>query len=115
ARFEREYESLFGRGATYARAGFEILGARTIAKGSLPPPAGKAKGETLRKSGSRRVVFDDPAWPVATAIYRLSYQPPGTGVTGASSIELPGQSVVVPPRGIAKADKHGNLHVSLAR
>jgi N-methylhydantoinase A len=115
ARFEREYESLFGRGATYTRAGFEILGARTIAHGSLPPPASKAKGEKLRKSGSRRVVFDDPKRPVATAIYRTTFPPPGTRVTGPAIIEFPGQSVVVPPRGIAKADKHGNLHVSVAR
>src|SRR5215468_2106458 len=115
ARFEREYESLFGRGATYARAGFEILGARAIGKGSLPPPAGKAKGEKLHKSGTRRVVFDDPARPVATAIYRTTFPPPGTRVAGPAIIEFPGQSVVVPPRGIAKADKHGNLHVSVAR
>jgi N-methylhydantoinase A len=115
ARFEHEYESLFGRGATYTRAGFEILGARTIAHGSLPPPTSKAKGETLRKSGSRRVVFDDPARPALTAIYRTTFPPPGTRVNGPAIIEFPGQSVVVPPGGIARADKHGNLHVSVAR
>jgi len=114
-RFERQYESLFGRGATYTRAGFEILSARAIGQGLLPPPASKAKGEPLRKYGRRRVVFDDPARPIDTAIYRTTFPPPGSRVTGPAIIEFPGQSVVVPPRGVARADKHGNLHVSVAR
>src|SRR5262249_19445136 len=101
--------------ATYARAGFEILGARTIAKGSLPPPAGKAKGETLRKSGSRHVVFDDPTRPVATAIYPTTFPPPCTRVTCPAIIGFPGQGGAVPPPGIAQADKLGNPHVSVAR
>lgn len=114
ARFERQYESLFGRGATYTRAGFEILSARAIAQGSLPPPASRARGEPLRKCGGRRVVFDDPARPVDTAIYRTTFPPPGSRVRGPAIIEFPGQSVVVPPRGLARADKYGNLHVSVA-
>jgi N-methylhydantoinase A len=36
-------------------------------------------------------------------------------VKGPAIIEFPGQSVVIPPRGIATADQHGNLHVSVAR
>jgi N-methylhydantoinase A len=114
-RFERQYESLFGRGATYTRAGFEILSARAIGQGSLPPPEGKATGEPLKKSGSRRVVFDDPAQPLDTAIYRTIFPPPDTRVRGPALIEFPGQSVVVPPRGVARADAFGNLHVSVAR
>ncbi len=114
-RFERQYESLFGRGATYTRAGFEILSARVIGHGLLPPPASKAKGEPLRKSGRRRVVFHDPAQPVDTAIYRTTFPPPNSQLKGPAIIEFPGQSVVVPPRGIARADKYGNLHVSVAR
>jgi N-methylhydantoinase A len=115
ARFERQYESLFGRGATYTRAGFEILSARAIGQGSLPPPASKATGEPLKKSGARRVVFDDPAQPLDTAIYRTIFPPPSTRVRGPALIEFPGQSVVVPPRGVARADAFGNLHVSVAR
>jgi N-methylhydantoinase A len=115
ARFERQYESLFGRGATYTRAGFEILSARAIGQGSLPPPASKATGEPLKKSGSRPVVFDDPAQPLDTAIYRTVFPPPNTRVRGPALIEFPGQSVVVPPRGVARADAFGNLHVSIAR
>jgi N-methylhydantoinase A len=115
ALFERHYESLFGRGATYARAGFEILSARAISQGSLPPPASRATSEPLKKSGSRRVVFDDPAQPLDTAIYRTIFPPPNIRVRGPALIEFPGQSVVVPPRGVARADALGNLHVSIAR
>jgi hypothetical protein len=39
--------ALFGRGATYARAGFEVLSARVLAQGALPPPASTATGEPL--------------------------------------------------------------------
>jgi len=113
-RFETDYEALFGRGATYTRAGFEILGVRIVAQGGLPPPAGSAKGETLRKAGSRRVVFDYKSGAVATAIYRTSFPPPGSRIKGPAIIEFPGQSVVVPPRGAAKADRLGNLHVSVS-
>ena len=113
-RFEQDYESLFGRGATYTRAGFEILSARIVAQGALPPPAGKSKGETLKRAGSRRVVFDFAKGAVQTAIYRTTFPPPGSTMKGPAIIEFPGQSVVVPPRGAAKADRHGNLHVSVA-
>ncbi len=43
------------------------------------------------------VVFDDPAKPVETVIYKTSYPPPGTQADGPCIIEFPGQSVVVPP------------------
>jgi N-methylhydantoinase A len=114
-RFETDYEQLFGRGATYTRAGFEILSVRIVAQGGLPPPAGSAKGEPMRKSGSRRVVFDYKSGAVDTAIYRTTFPPPGSKIKGPAIIEFPGQSVVVPPRGIAKADTYGNLHVSVTR
>jgi N-methylhydantoinase A len=114
ARFEQNYEALFGRGAADARAGFEIIAARIIAQGSLPPPTGLQAGEPLRRAGSRKVVFDDPAAPVETAIFRTSFPPPGSEVVGPAIIEFPGQSVVIPPSGIAKADQFGNLHVSTA-
>ncbi len=114
ARFEREYEALFGRGATYSKAGFEILNARLIGQGGLPPPASEARGEPLQPSGVRCVVFDHRTGPIETAIYRTSFPRPGATVEGPAIIEFPGQSVVVPPRGEATADAMGNLHVRIA-
>ncbi len=114
-RFERYYESLFGRGATFSRAGFEILSVRIIAQGSLPPPASKTKGDKLCTTASRRVLFDYHDGAVETAIYRVTFPALGSKVKGPAIIEFPGQSVVVPPRGTARADEFGNLHVSVAR
>jgi N-methylhydantoinase A len=112
--FEHEYETLFGRGATYTSAGFEVIGARVAAQGQLPPPTLIASGEPLTKAGSRAIVFDLPTGPVETAIWRTSFPPPGTEVAGPAIIEFPGQSVVIPPGGAARADDMGNLHVSIA-
>jgi len=113
-RFEKEYETLFGRGATYSSAGFEVMGARVTAHGALPPPPLVAAGEALVASGSRKILFDLKQGPVDTAIWRTSYPPPGAEVAGPAIIEFPGQSVVVPPGGHARADAFGNLHVSVA-
>jgi N-methylhydantoinase A len=59
-------------------------------------------------------VFDYKSGAVDTAIYRTSFPPPGSRIKGPAIIEFPGQSVVVPPRGAAKADRFGNLHVSVS-
>jgi N-methylhydantoinase A len=112
--FEHEYETLFGRGATYTSAGFEVIGARVTAHGQLPPPTLVASGDPLTAAGSRKIVFDLADGPVDTAIWRTSFPPPGTEVAGPSIIEFPGQSVVIPPGGTARADDMGNLHVSIA-
>jgi N-methylhydantoinase A len=58
-------------------------------------------------------VFDDPANPVDTTIFRVRYPAPGSEVAGPAIIEFPGQSVVVPPRAKARADHLGNLHIKL--
>ncbi|HWL84927.1 MAG TPA: hypothetical protein VNO21_03955, partial [Polyangiaceae bacterium] len=112
-RFESIYESLFGRGASYGGAGHEIVSARATARGVLQPPAARAQGRPLEVAGARRVVFNDPAAPVETAIYKTRYPAPDVKIDGPAIIEFPGQSVVVPPRGTATADQFGNLHVSI--
>ena len=113
-RFEALYESNFGRGAAYSHAGFEFLSARVTAQGSLTPPAFKPHGVPLRQSGHRSIIFDYRDGPVETAIHQTSFPPPGTVVQGPAIIEFPGQSVVIPPGGTARADERGNLHVSVA-
>ena len=112
-KFEGIYEVLFGRGASYGGAGHEIVSARAIARGVVQPPAARAQGKPLESAGARRVVFDNPAASIETAIYKTRYPAPDVKVDGPAIIEFPGQSVVVPPRGSAVADKFGNLHVSI--
>ena len=111
ARFEAEYETLFGRGAAFSKAGYEILAARSVGTGALPPPAQATKGEPLTYVKSRPVVFTDANAPVETKIYETSFPQSGAQVEGPCIIEFPGQSVVVPPGYGARADDFGNLHV----
>jgi len=113
AAFEEAYERLFGRGAGYRQAGFEVLEIRTVGKAALAAAAGSGHGDIPEKSGSREVIFDDPDRPVDTAIYRVRYPAAGSEITGPAIIEFPGQSVVVPQGATARADDQGNLHVRL--
>ena len=114
AQFEKNYETLFGRGAAFSKAGYEILSVRAVGTGVLPPPAQATKGEPLAFSRTRKVVFRDPGAPVDTAIYLTTYPAEGASVDGPAIIEFPGQSVVVPPGARATADGFGNLHVRRA-
>lgn len=112
--FETQYETLFGRGAAFSNAGYELIAVRVMGTGALPPPALATKGEIFAPQGTRAVVFHDPRKPVDTAIYRTSFPKEGETAQGPAIIEFPGQSVVVPPGATAKADSHGNIHVRLA-
>jgi len=111
AQFEADYETLFGRGAAFSKAGYEVLSVRAVGTGALPPPAQATKGEPLVYSKTRKAVFRDPKTPVDTAIYLTTFPAEGASVDGPAIIEFPGQSVVVPPGARATADGFGNLHV----
>jgi N-methylhydantoinase A len=114
ARFESMYETLFGRGAAFSKAGYELLSVRVVGAGALPPPALATEGEALEPVGKRKVVFRDAKKPVETAIYRTTFPKADAEVDGPAIIEFPGQSVVVPPGAKAKADGFGNLHIKRA-
>jgi N-methylhydantoinase A len=111
--FEQQYDMLFGHGASYSGAGYEILAVRVIGSAALPPLQGASASDPLEPRATRTVVFDDPSAPVATAIYRTSRPREGSEVSGPCIIEFPGQSVVVPPGARARADRFGHLHVRL--
>jgi N-methylhydantoinase A len=104
---------LFGRGASYSEAGFEVVAIRTIGRGALAPADTNMTGDALVRADFRPVIFDDPRQPVKTAIYHVSFPAPGAEVWGPCIIEFPGQNVVVPPGSAARADRFGNLHVSM--
>lgn len=110
--YERKYEGLFGRGASYSKAGFEILAVQTIGKGRLKPTSAGEFGEKLVVVGNRKIIFDDPRQPLDAAIYRVTFPKSGEQVSGPCVIEYPGQSVVVPPNSTARSDAFGNLFVT---
>jgi N-methylhydantoinase A len=112
-RFEREYELLFGRGAAFRGAGFEVLSARATGIGTLTLPVTPSGNDPLHRAGTRRIVFDDPTHPVETAVYSTEYPAPAQYVEGPCVIEFPGQTVVVPPGGSARSDDSGNLLITV--
>ena len=114
ARFAADYESLFGRGASYGGAGHEIICVRVTGSGSLPPPPLRARGDQPVAHSSRKVIFDHPSAPIKTQIWRTTFPAPDSAFKGPCIIEYPGQSAVLPPGASARVDEFGNLHVRLA-
>ncbi len=114
ARFQTDYDTLFGRGASFAGAGHEILSVRVTGSGAMTPPPLRTQGDAPVDHGLRAVIFDDPAKPVETRIWRTIFPAPGTHFTGPCIIEYPGQSAVLPPGALGDVDAFGNLHVRLA-
>jgi N-methylhydantoinase A len=108
-RFEREYEALFGKGAAFPEAGFEIVSVRADGIGRLPVPAAEAQGLPCDPIGSRPVVFDDPGAPVDTAVYAGEFPAEGQTIPGPALVEFPGHTVVVRPGWTATSDRLGNL------
>jgi N-methylhydantoinase A len=114
ARFQKDYDTLFGRGASFAGAGHEILSVRVTGAGAMPPPPLRAEGDVPVDHGARAVIFEDPGKPVETRIWRTTFPAPGTRFAGPCIIEYPGQSAVLPPGAQGEVDAFGNLHVRLS-
>jgi N-methylhydantoinase A len=112
-RFEEEYERLYGRGAGFRGAGFELLGAGALVTRPLESEMHTATGGPLRPCGTRLVWFDDPAEPVQTDVFAVEFPAAGQRVTGPCLITYPGQTAVVPPGSGAETDALGNLIVQL--
>ncbi|MEU3982340.1 hydantoinase/oxoprolinase family protein [Streptomyces sp. NPDC026672] len=111
-RFEEQYEALYGAGAGFREAGFELTGLRVIASRRLGDGIVPGAGDELVAAGSRRVVFDDPSAPVECPVYRTVIPAPGQHVTGPCLVTFPGQTLVVPPGASAVTDRSGNFVVT---
>lgn len=114
AGFEAQYERLFGAGAGFREAGFELLSVRSVASRHTSVNGAEApRGDQFEHLGSRPVVFDDPENPDDTAVYTCRRPAAGQHVSGPCLINLPGCVVVVPPRGEATTDSAGIIHVKV--
>ena len=119
--FEAQYEKLFGAGAGFREAGFELLSVRSVASrhtavtGAAGADSADSadRGDQLEHLGNRPVVFDDPDNPDDTAVYACRRPAAGQHVAGPCLINLPGCVVVVPPRGEATTDSAGIIHVKV--
>ncbi len=113
--FVSQYERLFGHGASIADAGIEIISVRAVGVARLAPPRRSAEGTTLKRVGTRSVVFREPETAVETAIFSTHYPREGELISGPAIVEFPGQSVVIPPDAAAQTDAFGNFHVRLGK
>lgn len=111
--FEREYEQLWGKGAGFKEAGFEILSVRSVAALPATAVAGAATGEEFEKVGTRPVVFDDANNPDDTTVYRVRWPAAGQKLAGPALVSLPGCVVVIPPGATATTDALGQIHVKV--
>jgi N-methylhydantoinase A len=112
-RFEADYERLYGAGAGFREAGFELLSVRAVASLRQEPGVATAAKDLFELVEIRDVVYDDPGRPERTAVYSCEQPAPGQAVEGPCLIELPGCVVVVPPDGRASTDDLGLIHVEV--
>jgi N-methylhydantoinase A len=111
-RFEEQYETLFGAGAAFREAGFELLSARVMMTARLAPGAQPRPADPLAAAPSRTVVFDDPAHPVSCPVWTTAFPAPGHELTGPALVAYPGQTLVIPPGTSARTDEQGNFIVT---
>jgi len=113
SRFESDYETLFGKGAGYREAGFEILSVRAVAVHRSAVPSSSTSSQLFQVRSTRPVVFEHPNAPADTVVYGCDWPSADQTVAGPCLIQLPGCVVVVPPGGSAATDDLGAIHVTM--
>lgn len=111
ARFEAQYESLFGAGSAFREAGLEVLSVRILLTAHLAASAPPDPSGALIPGGTRSVVFEDPSTPVECPVWFTEFPAEGHRVAGPALIVYPGQTLVIPPAATAHTDKFGNFVV----
>ncbi|MFW6090098.1 MAG: hydantoinase/oxoprolinase family protein, partial [Gemmatimonadota bacterium] len=112
-RFERDYEALFGRGAAFPEAGYEVLSVRATGTLPLPMIAEPQPADDLTPAGDRQIVFDDPDSARTATVYHAELPRAGQRIVGPAIVVFPGQTAVVPPGATAETDRRGNLILDL--
>lgn len=112
--FEIEYDKLWGKGAGFKEAGFEVISVRSVAAQPAINIAGSDGGELFELVGTRQVVFDDANNPDVTQVYEVRWPAAGQKIEGPALLSLPGCVVVIPPRGSATTDALGLIHVKVS-
>ncbi len=111
ARFEKQYESLFGAGSAFREAGLEVLNVRVLLTAHLAAAASPDPTGALVAAGTRSVVFDDPDLPVDCPVWHTEFPAEGQDVQGPALVVYPGQTLVIPPGAAARTDEFGNFVV----
>jgi N-methylhydantoinase A len=121
ARFQDDYERVYGEGTGYADAGFAVTGLRVRARAR---PREHAAGTRVRVAqdgasqsvphGHREVIlYEGGLTPQTVAIHRGEALHAGATLEGPAIIELPNTTIVVPGGATAVVDARGNVNISL--
>jgi N-methylhydantoinase A len=119
AAFEARYAALYGRSATYAEAGLEIVtfGADAVAKTLQPellPLALEGADSAHAVKGTRPVCWERRAGPVPTPVLDGEALRPGNRFAGPAVVEYPGTTLVVSAGWSAEIDRYRNAHLARA-
>jgi N-methylhydantoinase A len=113
--FSERYAAIFGKGAGFEAAGYEILTFRVI--GSVDPGKPQnalsayatANSPIAALKGTRPVFFGDTF--ITTSIYAGDKLSAGHQIRGPAVIERMGDTIVIPPGYEAAVDRYGNIQV----
>lgn len=118
ARFEADYEELYGERTGNSAAGFSIATLRVRASAPVSDfalePAPPGDGTARAEAPTREVVFPGSAHGrVTTRIYRGAELAAGDTVTGPAVLEYPNTTAVLHPGDAASIDVFGNLVITV--
>ncbi|MFQ5683582.1 MAG: hydantoinase/oxoprolinase family protein [Candidatus Binatia bacterium] len=117
--FEKEYEKIYGTGATFRAAGTEIISIGVDAIGNTLKPRPKRYPSTRGHAraavkGYRKIFFTSPRLKsFKTAIYDYQKLRPGHRFEGPAVVETPITTVVVPPEKVVRIDPFLNIEMAV--
>ncbi len=117
-RFDELYEKSYGKGASYAAAGREVVTLRVNATGkvrkrSVSRDLSGIGALAQAKKESRNVYFDEYKDFAITDIYDYEMMRPGNEIPGPAIIETPVTTIVVNPKSQASMDEFRNIVICL--
>jgi N-methylhydantoinase A len=116
ARFERQFEELYGAGSAYRGAGVEIVAFRVDAHGRLAKPdltqLERPTGSETIGLPARRIYLSEDLGEVEAQVVRGSALRPGDVLDGPAVIEHPGTTIFVGPGQRAQIDELDNTIIS---
>ena len=114
--FEREYERLYGKGAGYAAAGFQLTSLEVRGRAALTDVKMEAiglggHGDAVALKGYRDVGSGSGA--VRTAVYDGALLAPGSRTAGPAILEFPDTTVVIDAKSSVSIHASGSVVIDL--
>jgi N-methylhydantoinase A len=110
-----DFESVYGKGVAYTKAGIELVSMDIEAVGktvkpTLKPMALATENPSAAHKGYRNAFFPEMTKDfVQTALYEYDKLLPGNVMNGPAIVESPVSTIVVPPGAMARVDRFLNI------